>query len=127
VDQSIELTVDCTNGYSLNDLLGAAGNRVSRTTININGFCNKQVNLFKSNVTFRPAPGSSNLGDLSFMEVTGSTSVKNNGGYGLFCSPSPAVTQYKVCCGNQFNVYDNSRGDPSKPQINCRQAGSPGI
>jgi hypothetical protein len=62
IDQPIEFNVDCANGGRLIDALDQIGNRVAKTTININGFCDGQVNLSQSNILFHAAANSSNAG-----------------------------------------------------------------
>ena len=63
MDQSIELTVDCTKqGGSVIAALDQAGPRVGRTTVNIIGFCNEDVNIERSNITIRAADGSPDAG-----------------------------------------------------------------
>jgi len=61
-DQPFEATVHCGDGGKVIDALNQAGYRTARTFINIDGFCDEQVDLFQNNVTFRPLVKGSDAG-----------------------------------------------------------------
>jgi len=61
-DQPVKWEVLCSAGGSVNAALAEAGNRSSRTTFSITGFCNEDVNIERSNITIRAADGSPDAG-----------------------------------------------------------------
>lgn len=57
-DNPITVTVDCTKGESVNQALSEkVGWRVAPATIELKGFCDEDIGLSQSNITFRPAEG----------------------------------------------------------------------
>lgn len=55
------------------------------------------------------------LGDVSFLEVGGFTEITGNSGWGLYCSPAPAVAQYTEEFPGSMVAHDNVSGDISCP------------
>jgi hypothetical protein len=63
-DQPFGINVNCDGEGSVIAALNQAGTRVATTTININGFCNEEVFLWQSNVTFHANSSGAGFGYL---------------------------------------------------------------